>query len=117
MTINKGVDPILYSAIPQSELDKVNAYLEDPMTATWFNERQKGSPNREIITNEIIYYWMVSLQIPFDPCEKWHLNRLLTLIRVCNLKNTPAKKMSKRELMSQNQAINAARKQRLNTHG
>jgi len=86
------------------------------MTATTFSSKENSRFNREIITAEIIYYWMLSLNIPFE-CQKWHLNKLITLIRVCNIKNQPAKKRSKRDIMSQNTAINAARRAKLNSKG
>lgn len=118
MTIaSKDVDPVVYYAIPADVTKQINGYIENPMTATTFSDRQNNKFNREIITAEIIYYWMVSLEIPFDPCEKWHLNRLLALVRVCNIKNGPEKKMSKRDIMNQNRSLNAARKQRLGTRG
>ena len=113
MTVN-SVDPIVYECLPSSVIQRVNSYISDPMTATTINEQKK--PNREVITAEIIYYWMVALQIPFE-CQKWHLNRLLTLINVCNIKNKPPKKMSSREVMSRNASLNAARRKALHTRG
>lgn len=115
MTLTQNVDPNVYTAITPQLLAKVSAYINESMTATTFPQNNK-SPNREIVTSEIIYYWMVSYNIPFE-CQKWHLSRLLTLINVCNVKNAPQKKMSRREVMSRNRALNAARRKKLNTRG
>ena len=116
MTITQNVDPEIYKYITNGNIDKVNRYIEAPMTATYFSEDKNGKTSREQITAELIYYWMISLNIPFE-CQKWHLNRLLTLIKVCNIKNTPPKKRSKKEIMSRNTALNAARRKQLNTNG
>lgn len=116
MTLTQNVDPMLYNVIPLSAINAVNDYIDDPMTATWFSEDNKGRGSREIITSEVIYYWMTALNIPFE-CQKWHLNRLLTLIRVCNAKNNPGKKMSKREILSRNKSLNAARRKAHRTRG
>lgn len=115
MTLTQNVDPIVYSCISNDNIIKINDYIGAPMTATTFSNEQ-NKPGREVITAEIVYYWMVALNIPFE-CQKWHLNRLLTLIKVCSIKNQPAKKMSKKDLMSRNASLNAARRQQLNSKG
>lgn len=116
MTITQNVNDDIYSHLTRDNIMQVNAYIEAPMTATTFSRNKKGGGNKEIITSELIYCWMIQLNIPSD-YEKWHLNRLLTLIQVCNIKNEPAKKMSNKEIMSRNRALNAARKKNLNTRG
>ena len=116
MTITQNVDPEVYQYLTNENIDQVNKYIEAPMTATYFSEDKGGQSSNEQITAELIYYWMIALNIPFE-CQKWHLNRLLTLIKVCNIKNKPPKKRSKKEIMSRNAALNAARKQQLNTKG
>ena len=115
MTITQNVDPSVYFGIGQEELDRIVAYIEDPMTATTITDRSKNN-NREVITSEVIYYWMVTFGIPME-CQKWHLNRLLTLIKVCNIKNAPAKKMSNREIMKQNDELNRQRRAMLHSKG
>lgn len=117
MTITQNVNPIVYKGLTKSNIEEINAYIDAPMTATTFTELPGQSRNnREVITSELIYYWMIALNIPLE-CQKWHLNRLLTLIRVCNIKNTPPKKMSNREIMNRNAALNAARRKKLHTAG
>lgn len=119
MTLTKNVNPNVYRYIPTNSLKEIFSYIEDPMTATWFSEsetKQSGIGKREIITSEIIYYWMVTLGIPVQ-FEKWHLNRLLTLIRVINIKNTPAKKMSKKDVLAHNRQLNAARRAKNKSKG
>lgn len=115
MTINKGVDQMVYSGLTAKAIDDINDYIADPMTATWFSNHD-GRPSREIITSEVIYYWMIALGIPFE-CQKWHLNRLLTLIRVCNLKNSPPKKMGRNEIYNQNRSLNAMRRSKMGSSG
>ena len=115
MTITQNVNPEIYSGLTNDNISKVKRYIDDSMTATTFSNQTKTS-NREIITSEIIYYWMISLNIPFE-CQKWHLNRLLTLINVCGLKNAPKKNMSRAEILSRNSSLNEARKRALNSKG
>lgn len=120
MTLTQNVPPEVYNHIPSSIIQQVMDYINAPMTATWFSDdktKKKGRGKKEIVTNEVIYGWMTSLQIPFDPCQKWHLNRLITLIRVVSINNTPSKKMSKKDILSQNAALNAARRKQFNSRG
>ena len=116
MTLNKTVDPDVYNHLTRENIDDVMKYIGNPMTATTFRKDDKRQINREIITSELIYYWMIASNIPFE-CQKWHLNRLITLIRICSIKNSPPKKMNKREIMSRNTALNAARRKQMNTKG
>lgn len=115
MTINQNVDPSVYDHLTTDNLKDIRDYINAPMTATTVREI-KSNNSKEIVTSELIYYWMISLQIPVE-FDKWHLNRLMTLIKVFNVKNTPPKKMSRRELMSRNAALNAARRKQLNSKG
>lgn len=116
MTITQNVDPNVYKYLSDKNIQEINNYISAPMTATYFSEDKTKSNNGEQVTSELIYYWMISLNIPME-CQKWHLNRLLTLIKVCNIKNQPPKKMSKREIMSRNAALNAQRRAKLHTKG
>lgn len=104
--------------ITDHEINLVNAYISKKHSATWFNEPKtlRKSLNTPVITSEIIYYWMVSLQIPFE-CQYWHLNQLITLVKVINNKNQPQKKMSRTEAMAQARRLNEERKQKYNTNG
>ena len=115
MTITQNVDPDVYYALTDNNYQEIIDYMSKPMTATWFKNDNKP-PSRKIITAEIIYYYMVALQIPFS-CEKWHFNKLMTLIRVCNEENKPNKKMSKREIMANNRALNEARRAKMKSKG
>ena len=116
MTLTQNVKPEVYLGLTRENIDEINKYIAAPMTATVFSDNAMRKHSREIITSELIYYWMIALNIPFE-CQKWHLNRLLTLIRVCEIKNTPPKKMSRGEIMRRNSALNAARRRSMNTRG
>lgn len=116
MTLTQNVNPNVYRYITNENIRQINDYIDAPMTATTIREETNGKMNREQITSELIYYWMIALNIPFE-CQKWHLNRLITLIRVCDIKNRPPKKMSRKQLLSRNAALNAARRKKHNTKG
>ena len=115
MALSPIDDSAIYNLTESNKREILN-YIEDKMSATWFAESSTPPPSNEIITSELIYYWMIETGIPFE-CQKWHLNRLLTLIRVCALKNQPAKKMSPASILSQNTSLNKARRAMMNTRG
>lgn len=118
MTLTQNVDPNVYLALTNKNLDDVTDYIKDAMSATCFpkEETKPGPKNRDVITSELIYYWMIAYTIPME-CQKWHLNRLINLIRICQMKNTPDKKMSKAEVAKRHKALNAARRKKLGTKG
>ena len=116
MTISQNVDPEIYNHLPPETIKEINDYIGDPMTATKFTNINNGPGTGEFITNEVVYYWMIASNIPLE-CEKWHFNRLMTLIRVCSEKNSPGKKMNRRDILKQNRELNEARKKAMNTRG
>lgn len=115
MTITQNVNPEIYKYIPIDEIEKVKTYIEDPMTATRIKHNDKSGRGK-ILTAEVIYFYMFSYNIPID-LEKWHLNRLLTLIDVFNEENKPKKKKSPQQTISEYAALNAARRARFNSAG
>ena len=118
MTTTQNVDPLVYTVLTAQNIKEVNEYIDDSMTATWFNDtnKQTKKTNEEQITSELIYYWMIALEVPFE-CQRWHLNRLMTLIRICNIKNKQPTKGNKKELLANNAALNAARREKYGTSG
>lgn len=109
MTLTQNVEPILYNFLDGPTIKKIKEYIDDNHTATWFKEDNTKAKNKKIVTSEIIYYWMITLNIPVE-FQKWHLGRLITLIRVCNEENKPPKKMSKKDVMRQNKSLNEQRR-------
>jgi hypothetical protein len=116
MTMNQQIHPVAYNLLPSDVVQKVIEYIDEPMTATTFANPSEKQTNKEVITAEIIYYWMITFNIPVE-FQKWHLNRLLTLINVCSIKNQPPKKGNKKEVNARNRALNAERKAKYNTAG
>lgn len=117
MTITKNVPFDAYYRLGPKEFSKIEKYITSPMTATTFSQFQKQKPGRERITSELIYYWMITAQIPFE-AEKWHINRLFTLIRICDIKNNSGNnKMSKKDIYAHNRQLNAARRAKLGSKG
>jgi hypothetical protein len=118
MTLTQNVDPMVYQVIVRTSdlMTKIDNYIDKPMTATTITERGPKKGRKQIVTSELVYYWMIRLGIPIE-FQKWHFNRLMMLIRVCQAEDTPPKKMSQKEIMKQNAALNAARKAKYHTTG
>lgn len=117
MTLTANVPREVFERLTNENINDINDYIEAKMTATWFNEPKSQRPNREVITAEVIYYWMIAHTIPFE-CQHWHLNRLLTLVRVCNKKNAPQKKAPPgKDALEQRRALNEKRKLEQGTSG
>ena len=116
MTLTPDVPDDVFKKLSEDNITAINDYLEAKMTATWFSDAPGAPSTRDVITAELIYYWMVTFQIPFE-CENWHLNRLFTLIRVCNIKQAKPKKLSRSEVAARNRELNAQRRAQLGTKG
>lgn len=117
MTISQNVPDAVYSCMTQENFKAIGNYIEDSMTATWFSDMSNKGSSREIITSEKIYFWMTAYNIPFE-CQKWHLNRLLTLIKICSIENSKdSNKMSKTAIMRQNASLNRARRSKYKSKG
>lgn len=118
MTITQNIPPEAYNFLTNDNMREITEYIESSMTATWFTSSKEsgGGKSKEVVTSELIYYWMIAYNIPVE-FQKWHLNRLLTLIRICNIKNQPEKKMSKKEILSRNARLNEERRKAMQSKG
>jgi hypothetical protein len=116
MILTEDYDSSIISRLNQAHLDQINSYIESPQSATTFGYMPETTGRGETITSELVYYWLVAFNIPFE-CERWHLNRLFALIRICNIKNSKPKKMSRSDLAKRNRDLNAQRKAQMNTTG
>lgn len=116
MILTPDIPPEVFPKLSQSNHDAINAYINAKMTATWFREVPGPLTSSEIITSELIYYWLTAFNIPFE-CETWHLNRLFTLIKICSIKGAKPKKMSRSELAARQRDLNAQRRAQYGTKG
>lgn len=122
MCLTNGVDDTVFYALDQKAVNQIRNYIEDPMTGTTFKKKEQKSSRKQIITNEIVYYWMTELNIPFDPCQKWHYNHLMALIQVASIekeKQAPKKKgkRAERDAINRIAAENARRREMFHTNG
>ncbi len=116
MVVTPNLSDNVLTLLSNDNLIQINEYIESKQTATTFNELQTARGNSEIITSELIYYWMVAFKIPFE-CENWHLSRLFSLVRICGIKSEKPKKVSAHEVAERNRALNEQRKAQLKTSG
>lgn len=116
MCVSDEIAPEVLQKLDEDNWNDINNYLNAKMTATWFRDSPGAPRTSEVITSELIYYWMTVFNIPFE-CQTWHLNRLFTLIRICNIKQAKPKKMSRNEMAQRNRELNEQRRQQLGTTG
>ena len=116
MNLTPEVPEEIFYKLSEENISDVNTYIDAKMTATWFSDAPGAPKSREVITAEVIYYWMIAFQIPFE-CERWHLNRLFTLIRVCSIKQAKPEKMSRAEIAARNRELNTQRRAQWKTKG
>lgn len=118
MTISqKPISDSVYYGITPKQMQEIMNYINDSKTASTFRDQGRARRSRQVVTSELIYYWMVEFGIPFDPCEKWHLSRLMTLIRACEVNRTQDKKMSRSAIGKQNEELNRIRRAQLHSRG
>lgn len=116
MCLTPNVNPIVFRALPADVINEIRDYIEKPKTATKISSKGRGPRNAQVMTSELLYYYMIANEIPFE-CQKWHLSRLITLINICQEKNAPKKKMKKGDILRQNAALNAARRAKTGSKG
>jgi len=116
MTLTPDVPDETFYHLSDENINEINRYIESKQSATTFGSLPKERGTGETITAELIYYWMIGFNIPFE-CQYWHLNRLFSLIRVCGIKNSPPKKMSKAQMMAERNRLNQQRREQLGTRG
>ena len=116
MITSPNYPPNIVTRLSKENLEAINAYIDSSESATTFGAMPETRGRGETITSELIYYWMVMFNIPFE-CQYWHLNRLFALIRICNIKNAKPKRMNKHDIAARNRALNEKRRAELNTKG
>lgn len=109
MTISRNPDPLVYRCITAREVEAIMAYINDPHTATWFGNEKSGGNDKRPLTTELIYHLMFAFGVSKE-CEKWHLNRLMTQLRVEYEESKPSKKKTPAEIAERHRMLNAKRR-------
>lgn len=117
MLLNENPPADFLDRLNREQFEQISGYIDSKQSGTWFREDGQSKPSSEIVTSELIYYWLIQFQIPFKPTDEWHLNRLMTLIKVASVKQSKPKKQSKQALAEQYRQLNAERRQKLGTAG
>lgn len=110
MLLTENAPDEFLNRLSPDNITTITDYINDPQTATWFQDSQQQKSTKEIVTSELIYYWLVQFTIPFQPVETWHLNRLMTLVKICGIKQTKPKPMSKGQQAEHYRKLNAERR-------
>jgi hypothetical protein len=116
MLITENVPDDFLNKLSRDDIETISSYINDKQSATWFKEDPGSKSNSEVVTSELIYYWLVQFRIPFE-VENWHLNRLMTLVKIAGIKQTKPKPMSKAQQAEQYRKLNAERRAALGSSG
>lgn len=116
MLLNENAPVGILNKLKEADIIAISEYINDKQTATWFREDPKQKPTTEVVTSELIYYWLVQFQIPFE-VQYWHLNRLMTLVKIAGIRQTKPKPMSKAQQKEEYARLNAERRARLGSSG
>lgn len=111
-----NVPPEVWGKLSQDNYNAINAYIDSKQTATWFSDDKPQTQSGEIITAEIVYFWMTSMRIPWE-AQHWHLNKLFTLVRVFDLKSAKPKPMGRAEQLQRQRELNQKRRAEMKTKG
>lgn len=117
MILDKNPPENFIARVTPKHVELAKEYINDPHTATTFREDPNAPRSREVITAEVIYYWLISFNIPFKPCDEWHLNQLMTLVRICGIKQSKPRKMTRQQQMAEYRRLNQQRREELGTTG
>jgi hypothetical protein len=96
------------SKLSKENIEEITAYFDSKQSATWFNDHHPEPKTGETITSELVYYWLDICDIDWQ-AQYWHLNRLLTLVKIHTVKQAKPKPMSRSEMLRRRRALNKQR--------